>query len=386
MCHEILTQSVFAGISQPRDAFQRTLPSSSSVVESVLRSRVRQGSGHEGLTSLSGLWSELVLRDIAATVHPADRGDRCCSSDEEKRHPECYEMEVLLPDGRSGCSRYWRSVPSLTVHGCQFETREQMNGASAYLDGSVVYGDTDDRIHRLRTYQEGQVDLECGKFCEPTESTVALNALRRVLLREHNRVAERLAATNVHWDDTKLFLEARRIVVAQLQHVTLNEYVLAVLGEGVAPELAPLANGFHQGYSSSNQAGTYDAVALTALHALARTSSVRFENSTPIENHVTTSAERIDFSAASGRLIHMGRDHGVPGYVEFLDDCLGVKVGFMAQCQGLDEFCRKRRYKSSWRLLARLLSPTNNSIEHFQIVAGEMSKVACDRLLGNDLS
>lgn len=282
-----------------------------------------------------------MLRDIAATVHPADRESRrCCLSDEETwktvktRHPECYEMETQWPDGRSTCSRYWRSVPSLTVHGCQFEARDQMNGASAYLDGSVVYGDTDDQLHRLRTYYDGQVETECyGAFCGPIESTRGLNTLRRVLLREHNRVAERLAATNVHWDDTKLFLEARRIVVAQLQHVTLNEYAPAVLGEGALdPELAPLANGFYQGYSSSNQAGTYDAVALTALHALAWTWGVGLENSTQIEDYVTTSADRVDLAAApdaAARLIHMGRDHGVPGYVELLADCLGegVKVG-----------------------------------------------------------
>lgn len=214
------------------------------------------------------------------------------------------------------------------MHDCQFDAREQMNGASAYLDGSAVYGATDDHLHQLRTYQDGKVyPIICDFLYAPTK---AQDLLQRVFLCEHNRVADRLAAANVHWDDTKLFLEARRIVVAQLQHVTLNEYVPAVLGEGalVDPELAPLANGFHHGYSSFYEAGTYDAVALTALHALAWTWNAG-ENDTQIESHVTTSASKVDLTAAmdaATRLIHVARDHGVPGYVEFLADCLGERV------------------------------------------------------------
>lgn len=309
------------------------LPTSTDVVSSVLShlgTFAEEGS-HEGLTSLSGLWSELVLRDIAVTVHPADRRDRCCTAERgQRRHPECYEMR--LERGLGSCGSYWRSVPSLTVHDCQFESREQMNGASAYLDGSGVYGANDDRLHLLRTYDDGKVEVAGCELCAGPSN--ALATLQRVLLREHNRVAEKLAAANAHWDDTKLFLEARRIVVAQLQHVTLNEYVPAVLGEGALadPELTPVTNGFYAGYSSSNEGGTYDAVALTALRALAWTRAGRRDDAR-LEDHATASAKRVGLAAApqdvAARFVHMARDHGVPGYVEFLTDCLGesVKVG-----------------------------------------------------------
>lgn len=299
-----------------------------SRILSHLNPFTKEEASHEGLTSLSGLWSELVLRDIAATIHSLDRvDDRCCTTD-GNRHPECYEIR----DESLGCTSYWRSVPSLTVYGCQFVTREQMNGASAYLDGSGVYGVTDDKLHLLRTYEDGKVDLTICELCNRTESYV-LGSLQQILLREHNRVAEKLAATNAHWDDTKLFLEARRIVVAQLQHITLNEYVTAVLGEGalVDPELRPTMNGFRVGYSSSNQGGTYDAVALAALRALTWThadgSNMR------AEEHAIASASRVNLAAmpdAAIRFVHMARDHGIPGYAEFLADCLngGAKVSW----------------------------------------------------------
>jgi len=206
-----------------------------------------------------------------------------------------------------------------------------MNGVSAYLDGSGIYGTTDDKLHLLRTYDDGKVNLSACELC----GRDALGLLHRVFLREHNRMAEKLAEVNVHWDDTKLFLEARRIIVAQLQHVTFNEYVPAILQEAaqVDHELRPLMNGFYAGYSSSNKAGTYHAVTLAALRALVWT---RADKIGDLESHIITSANGIGLAATPDEAawsMHIARDHGVPGYIKFLTNCLGenIKVNLIAQ-------------------------------------------------------
>ena len=304
------------------------LPTPTKAVSTLIDHLRLSPEAHEGLTSLSGVWSELILHDISSTVQPSNKQSVCCSG--RTRHPECYDIR----DEQTECIEYLRSVPSLTVHRCNFDTREQMNGASAYLDGSHIYGSTDEQLHRVRTYSQGKVDVSSCEACNSTEDK-ALAMMYTALLNEHNRIAGELARANEHWDDAKLFLEARRLVVAQIQHVTLNEYVPSILGEGARTdrELMPVAAGFYNGYSSSNVGGTYDAVALAALRALTSLRKHAVDDATCLEDHVIASANRVSLDSrqsafeprvdVNAHLVHVGRDHGIPGYVKFVENCSG---------------------------------------------------------------
>jgi peroxidase len=60
---------------------------------------------------------------------------------------------------------------------------------------------------------------------------IGLTAMHTVWMREHNRIANELADTNKHWDDTRTYEEARRIVIAMVQYISYNEFVPLLLGK-----------------------------------------------------------------------------------------------------------------------------------------------------------
>ena len=88
-----------------------------------------------------------------------------------------------------------------------------------------------------------------------------------VWMREHNRVAGRLQELNPGWSDEKLYQEARKIVIAQLQHITYKEWLPLVLGENYMDtwNMRPAKRGYTKSYNKEVNPGITNVFATAAF-------------------------------------------------------------------------------------------------------------------------
>ena len=78
-----------------------------------------------------------------------------------------------------------------------------------------------------------------------------LTTLHTVWLREHNRLAGQLQAINSHWDSERVFQEARRLLIAEWQHIIYSEWLPVLLGKTYMTtfDLFPQTSGYSDSYN-----------------------------------------------------------------------------------------------------------------------------------------
>lgn len=78
-------------------------------------------------------------------------------------------------------------------------------------------------------------------------------AMYTIWVREHNRIAEYLSKINPNWDDDKIFEETRKIVIAQIQHITYKHWIPQIFGQEITHKnnLFVKTKGFSNVYSEN---------------------------------------------------------------------------------------------------------------------------------------
>lgn len=103
---------------------------------------------------------------------------------------------------------------------------------------------TDDTpVDCRRNFRESDVGCFLGGDIRVNEQ-LGLLAMHTVWFRQHNFIADKLKEINPTMEDEIVFQEARKIVGAQMQHITYADWLPLILGKRGMVEL-----GTYQGYN-----------------------------------------------------------------------------------------------------------------------------------------
>ncbi|XP_073997956.1 peroxidase-like isoform X2 [Rhodnius prolixus] len=296
----ILPPKYADGVNAPRThgANGIELPSSRLVSTRFMQDVERSSSN---FTMMVTQWGQFLDHDLTHT--PISRGEggagiSCCQDGqmipERFRHPDCFP--ILLPRRDpvfstfgDRCMEFARSLPAPRPE-CNFGPREQMNQITGYLDGSNIYGSRFDTARNLRFFRGGEMRAQNVRGrtylpANPNECTDRTNTLacfeagdgrvneqvnlaliHTIWLREHNRIARILNQLNPNWSDEALYQEAKRIVIAEIQHITYNEFLPVLLGQEYMDKssLTPRDRGWSRLYDPNLNGGITNVFATAA--------------------------------------------------------------------------------------------------------------------------
>lgn len=120
--------------------------------------------------------------------------------------------------------------------------REQFNQITTWIDGSTDYGSDQATADRLRSFVGGKLLVSDGGL-PPTDAAgnflagdtranenIELTSMHALFVREHNWWAEQIAQQNRGLSDEQIYQQARAIIIGEIQSITYNEFLPALLG------------------------------------------------------------------------------------------------------------------------------------------------------------
>lgn len=217
-------------------------------------------------------WGQLLDHDMSRASQPPSTL-KCCNP-ENSKNKLCLPINVPVDDPLYAkfnikCLDFRRSLAGIRPN-CVLGPRVHQNAITSPIDANFVYGSSQADADSLRMFsggrlrdrdwfrQEGLKPLLPAQELDPDQDCIArpkdlfcfragdvraneqihLTVLHTLYMRQHNRMADRLADLNPHWDDERIYQETRHIIAATVQHIMLNEYLPLLIG----PKMVELYN------------------------------------------------------------------------------------------------------------------------------------------------
>ena len=202
------------------------------------------------------LWGQFLDHDIDLTggAEPAESFDIAVPMGDVSFDPAGTGSETIP---------FSRSLFDVATGTSTSNPRQQVNEITAFIDGSSVYGSdavraaalrTNDGTGRLRTSAGDLLPFNDADLPNATmggapgdwflagdircNEQLGLTAIHTVFVREHNRRVATLTELNPHLDGDELYEAARAWVGALMQHITVSEFLPALLGPAPMPAYA----------------------------------------------------------------------------------------------------------------------------------------------------
>lgn len=229
------------GISEPAGEDR---PSAREISNTLSAADPNGTTSERNLTSFVFAWGQFLDHDIDLSLEPASEEDA-----------ESFDIEVPTGDPLFDPFATGEETIHLTrsaiADGTGTSTdnpAEQVNSITAWVDGSQVYGSDQETSDALREFVGGRL-LVTDDGLLPTDENggllagdiraaenAVLTSMHALFVREHNRLADEIAVENPDLSDEEIFQEARGLVIAEMQSITINEYLPALLGEDALSE------------------------------------------------------------------------------------------------------------------------------------------------------
>lgn len=197
-------------------------------------------------------WGQFLDHDIDLTDGAEETADILVPSGDPSFDP-ASTGSVMIP--------FSRALFDPTTGVGTDNPREQENEITSWIDGSMVYGSSDDRMAELRVgpdspllktsdgnllpFNEKGLTNANGFITDPAQlflagdiranEQLALATMHTLWVREHNRVARRLANEIPSATPGEIFEQTRRLIISKIQIITYEEWLPILLGENAIP-------------------------------------------------------------------------------------------------------------------------------------------------------
>ena len=236
---------------------------SARAISNIVSNQTGTISNSQNASDFLWQWGQFLDHDIDLSdgTNPTESADIAIPSGDEFFDPNNTNA-VTMP--------FNRSIYDVDSGTSSQDPRQQLNEISAWIDASNVYGSDTERALALRTLDgSGKLKSSEGNLLPfnidglsnaggdssslflagdvRANEQVGLTTMHTLFMREHNRLAEQIATRQPNFSGDEIYQSARKIVGAEVQKITYQEYLPALLGRNA---LRP-----YRGYRANIDAG-----------------------------------------------------------------------------------------------------------------------------------